>query len=96
LRERLYSIIKDLRESVVPTVLKSGSYRFFFFSREETRVHIHVSCSDGEAKFWLLPQIELARNYKLSRVQLKEIERLIEDNYDDFKNAWNTYFQNRD
>jgi hypothetical protein len=80
----------------VPTVLKVGSYRFFFFSREETRIHIHVSCSDGEAKFWLLPQIELARNHKLSRVQLKEIEKLIEDNYDDFKNAWNTYFQNRD
>ncbi|MEY2976909.1 MAG: DUF4160 domain-containing protein [Prochlorotrichaceae cyanobacterium] len=80
----------------MPTVLKVGSYRFFFFSREETRIHIHVSCSDGEAKFWLLPQIELARNHKLSRVQLKEIEKLIEDNYDDFKNAWNTYFQNRD
>ena len=71
----------------MPTVLKVGSYRFFFFSREETRIHIHVSCSDGEAKFWLLPQIELARNHKLSRVQLKEIERLIEDNYNDFKNA---------
>jgi len=80
----------------VPTVLKVGAYRFFFFSREEARIHIHVSCSDGEAKFWLFPQIELARNYKLSRGQLKEIERLIEDNYDDFKNAWNTYFQNRD
>jgi len=78
----------------VPTVLKIGSYRFFFFSREETRMHIHISCPNGEAKFWLLPEIELARNYKLSKIQLKEIEKLIEENYDDFKDAWNRYFPN--
>ena len=63
LRERLYSIIKDLRKSVVPTVLKVESYRFFFFSREETRIHIHVSCSDGEAKFWLLVKKRKLQNF---------------------------------
>ena len=79
----------------MPTVLKIGPYRFYFFSREESRIHIHVSCSDGEAKFWLEPEIELATNYKLSRVQLKQIEKLVEDHYDEFKTAWNHYFQNR-
>jgi len=79
----------------MPTVLKIGPYRFYFFSREESRVHIHVSCPDGEAKFWLEPEIELATNYKLSRVQLKQIENLVEEHYDDFKSAWNHYFQNR-
>jgi len=71
----------------MPTILKIGSYRFYFFSREESRVHIHVSCADGEAKFWLEPDIELAINYKLSRIQLKQIEKLIEEYCDDFKNA---------
>ena len=80
----------------MPTVLKIGYYRFFFFSREETRMHIHISCPDGEAKFWLLPEIDLARNYKLSKVQLKAIEKLIGDHYDDFKNSWNMYFPDRD
>jgi hypothetical protein len=47
----------------------------------------HISCPNGEAKFWLLPEIELARNYKLSKVQLKAIEKLIEDHYEDFRNA---------
>ena len=28
-------------------------------------MHIHIYCGDGEAKFWLEPRIELARNYKL-------------------------------
>lgn len=79
----------------MPTVLKIGPYRFYFFSREESRVHIHVSCPDGEAKFWLEPEIELATNYKLSRVQLKQIENLVEEHYDDFRTAWNHYFQNR-
>ncbi len=55
-------------------------------------MHVHIICSDGEAKYWLEPEIELARNHKLSRVQLKEIENLIEVHYDEFKNAWEKHF----
>lgn len=36
-----------------PTVFRVKDYRFFFFSREETRAHIHVSSPEGEAKFWI-------------------------------------------
>jgi len=43
-----------------PTVFRSGPYRFYFFSREESRMHIHVDSSEGEAKFWIKPEIELA------------------------------------
>ncbi len=71
-----------------PTIFREKSYRFFFFSREESRMHVHVTCSDGEAKFWLEPEIELAKNHNLSRTQLKEIENIIEVHYDEFKNAW--------
>jgi len=75
-----------------PTILRERGYRFFFFSREETRPHIHIYCGDGEAKFWLDPQIELARNYRLSKVQLREIEAIIEAHYDELKAAWDEYF----
>ena len=34
-------------------------------------MHVHIHCGDGEAKFWLEPQIELARNYRLSRPRLR-------------------------
>ena len=64
----------------------------FFFSREETRTHVHVHCEDGEAKFWLEPQIELARNQGLSRVQLREIERIIEEHADELTSAWQGHF----
>jgi len=40
-----------------PTVFREKGYRFFFFSREETRMHIHVISGDGEAKFWLEPVV---------------------------------------
>jgi len=64
---------------MTPTIFREKGYRFFFFSREEPRMHVHVYCEDGEAKFWLEPDIELARNYRLSRLQLKQIERIIEE-----------------
>jgi hypothetical protein len=62
-----------------PTILREGGFRYFFFSREEARMHVHVDCGDGEAKFWLDPEIELARNYRLSRKQLKQAEKTIEE-----------------
>jgi hypothetical protein len=75
-----------------PTIFREKGYRFFFFSREEKRMHVHVYCGDGEAKFWLEPEIELARNYGLSRLQLKQIEEIIEDHYNELTNAWQKYF----
>ena len=62
-----------------PTVLRTKGYRFYFFSREEPRLHVHVSGSDGEAKFWLEPSTELAYYYGFKRKQLREIEALIAD-----------------
>ncbi|MGB5728945.1 MAG: DUF4160 domain-containing protein [Thiogranum sp.] len=49
---------------------------------------MHIYCGDGEAKFWLEPQVELARNYRLSKVRLREIEAIIEANYDELKATW--------
>ena len=71
-----------------PTILREKGYRFFFFSREESRMHIHVACADGEVKFWLAPEIQLARNHNLSRSQLTEIESIIEVHYAELKDAW--------
>jgi len=75
-----------------PTILRKNEYRFFFFSREETRMHVHAMCADGEAKFCLEPEIELANNYRLNRNSVKEIEKIVEDHYDELKNAWERHF----
>jgi hypothetical protein len=76
-----------------PTVFREKGYRFFFFSREESRMHIHVICGDGEAKYWLDPDIELAKNHHLSRHQVKEIEKMIEVHCDEITSAWKKYFR---
>jgi len=75
-----------------PTVFRERGYRFFFFSREEPRIHVHVISGDGEAKFWLEPEIELAKNFRYSRKQIKEIEVLIEEHYDELISAWREHF----
>jgi len=46
-------------------------------------VHVYIVSEDGEAKFWLEPEVELAKNYRCSRKQLKEIESLVEQHYDE-------------
>jgi hypothetical protein len=75
-----------------PTVFQEGEFRFFFFSREESRIHIHVSHPDGEAKFWLEPTIELARNIGLSSSKMKEAERLVESHKKEITDAWHNHF----
>ena len=75
-----------------PTVFRESGYRFFFFSREEDRMHVHVLSGDGEAKFWLEPEIELAKNYNYSRKRLKEIESLVEVHYNELIREWKKHF----
>jgi hypothetical protein len=77
---------------VSPTVLKERGYRFFFFSREETRMHVHVVSASGEAKFWLEPHVELASNAGYNRQQLKEVESIVEEHQHDFVSAWQRHF----
>ena len=67
------------------------AYRFFF-SREERRAHVHASCQDGEAKFWLEPTVELARNYGLSQEQVTELKKTVEEKRNDILNAWRKHF----
>lgn len=75
-----------------PTIFRERGYRFFFFSREEPRMHVHVHCGNGEAKFWLEPQVELVKNYSLSRAQLREIEQIIEAHHHELTTAWRAHF----
>lgn len=75
-----------------PTVFRAAGYRFFFFSREEERQHVHVVSGDGEAKFWLSPVVELAISYRYSAKQLKVIETLIEEHLDELIGSWEKHF----
>ena len=75
-----------------PTIYRKDGFRYFFFSREEERKHIHIISSNGEAKFWLEPKIKIAKNYAYSSKELKEIEAVIEEHYNEFINEWGRHF----
>ena len=58
-------------------------------------MHVHISCPDGEAKFWLEPKISLTYAYSLSVTQLKEIEKIVKERENDIIEAWQKHFEGR-
>jgi hypothetical protein len=80
---------------VSPTILRIGGYRFYFFSRERPRAHVHVQRSNGQAKFWLEPDAQLAQNYGLGHRQVSTAFRLIKENEDEIRAAWEDHFDRR-
>jgi len=75
-----------------PTVFRARGFSFYFYSGEEPRLHIHVHHGDGEAKFWIEPQISLAVSYGLNSRQLSVAEGLIRENEHDIRTAWEKHF----
>ena len=55
-------------------------------------MHVHIAGAGGEAKYWLEPNVELARNHRLTQVQLNEVVAIIEARYDELATAWRTHF----
>ena len=77
---------------MAPTVHRERGYRLFFFSREESRKHVHVAAAEGEAKYWLEPEVALAHNFRLSGRQLREIEAIVRRRKDELEAAWDHHF----
>ena len=75
-----------------PTILRVRGFRLYFFSREERRAHVHVQHADGEAKFWIDPDVELAVNFSLKPKQVTEVQRLIEEHLNEIRSAWAKHF----
>lgn len=76
----------------MPTILKVGRFRFFFFSNEGGEpVHIHVESDNKYAKFWIGP-IQLAKSVGYSAKEVNEIRKLIFENQKFLKEKWDEYF----
>ena len=78
-----------------PDSFQGQELRFFFFSREETRMHIHASCPDGEAKFWIEPLVALADYKGLSKHELGELEKVVKDHVKEITEAWKKHSRAR-
>ena len=78
----------------MPTVLRSGPYRFFFYSGDRDEPpHVHVVRDDCEAKFWLDP-VRLERSRGFSAKELNQIQEIILDYHETFLERWNEFFGN--
>ena len=76
----------------MPTVLRVGGCRFFFFSREgQEPPHIHVEQAERYAKFWLEP-VGLASSSGFRSGELAELVRLVSEHRTRFLEAWNEHF----
>jgi len=80
----------------LPTIYRHKGYRFFFFSNEgypNEPAHIHVRKGSQTAKFWLEPKVILEHSYEMSPSELKELEEVIREKQESFKEAWNACFR---
>ena len=76
----------------MPTVLRIGPYRFFFYASDGNEPpHIHVERDEDTSKFWLNP-VRLQRSGGFSRSEIQRIQRLVERNREHFLRSWHAYF----
>ena len=76
----------------MPTALRTGPYRIYFYSHEPNEPpHVHIDRDERSCKFWLQP-VALARNLAFSAKELRDIERIITENENQLLEAWNEYF----
>lgn len=76
----------------MPTILRSGPYRVYFYSHEPNEPpHVHVDRDDQSAKFWLAP-VGLALNLGFSPQELRRVQQMLSENEDRLREAWNERF----
>jgi hypothetical protein len=77
---------------VSPTIIRAEGLRLLFFSLTEERMHVHVINADGEAKIWIEPGIEVARNHGLGSKALAVAPTLTREREDEIRQAWQEHF----
>ncbi|MDV6316599.1 DUF4160 domain-containing protein [Idiomarina sp. HP20-50] len=78
----------------MPTILRIGAYRFFFYSNESGEPpHIHVQRDNKLAKFWLKPVL-MSSSIGFSSFELRRINRIVVQHRKGLLEAWDEYFRN--
>lgn len=80
----------------MPTVFRSGGFRFFFYSNEgrpREPAHVHIERGDSEAKFWLRPEVSVAYNDGFNARDLHVLIDVAQANRERIEKAWNDFFR---
>ena len=76
----------------MPTVLRIGTFRFFFYANEgQEPAHIHVQADNRLAKFWLQP-VNLASSIGFNAKELNQLLGLVREHEVLFLEAWDDFF----
>ena len=83
-----------LRLGMSPTIMTIGPYRFYFWAQDgEEREHVHIDTGKGEVKFWLMPDVELARaDRSVKKHVITKIEKLVRQHQGELVVAWEDFF----
>ena len=80
----------------MPVVVRVAGFRLFFYANEgqpREPVHVHVERGDGEAKFWINPDVRVAYNDGMDAKALREALELVEANRERIEQAWHEFFR---
>lgn len=58
-----------------PVFRRENEYTFKIYSNEEERMHIHVLCGNHEAKYWLEPNVELAKIQDFQNINFVKLRK---------------------
>jgi hypothetical protein len=79
----------------MPKVFEAGGFRGFFYSNEGSPlepIHIHVIKGDGEAKFWVVPEVVLAESWQMKVSELSRAEKIVIEHRQQILDLWRSYF----
>jgi hypothetical protein len=76
----------------MPTALRTGPYRFFFYSADRDEpAHVHIERDEKVAKFWLDP-VRLQASGGFSRTEVGRIQKLVDEQQALLLKCWHEYF----
>jgi hypothetical protein len=77
----------------MPTVLRLGSFRFFFYAGDRGEPpHVHVERDDAEVKFWLDP-VRLERSRGFRREEISRVRVMVEEHHELLLGSWHDFFR---
>jgi len=76
----------------MPTILREGPYRFFFYAGDRDEpLHVHIERDNDIAKFWLDP-VRLQKSGGFRRPEIVRIAKILEEHQSEIVEAWHEYF----
>ena len=79
----------------MPAIFRAEGFRFHFYSDEgdpREPVHVHVVRDRADAKFWLLPEVELAYNRGFDARTINALSRIVVEHAQEIEEAWHDHF----